>query len=222
MGTILPLFLLYANEYYTRNLLLLLNTNTNTNTISSFATNTYLIKYPSLNTYNVLSYINKPFAFINRTRYMSICRSHLSSILYPYPLEGQGSVASVASVATQQRYLTYSTTGHNSKTAISPLFITGYSDAEGCFNVGFQRNPNGKFYVRPLFQIQVHSKDSLLLMQIKNYLGGIGNIHIKGNKSIFAIRSLDDILKIISHFDNYPLITQKRADFLLSPPGLCL
>ena len=205
MGTILPLFLLYANEYYTRNLLLLLNTNTNTNTISSFATNTYLIKYPSLNTYNVLSYINKPFAFINRTRYMSICRSHLSSILYPS-----------GSVATQQRYLTYSTTGHNYKTkAISPLFITGYSDAEGCFNVGFQRNPNGKFYVRPLFQIQVHSKDSLLLMQIKNYLGGIGNIHIKGNKSIFAIRSLDDILKIISHFDNYPLITQKRADFLL-------
>ena len=29
------------------------------------------------------------------------------------------------------------------------------------------------------------------------------------------VRSLDEILKIISHFDNYPLITQKKADFEL-------
>jgi hypothetical protein len=29
------------------------------------------------------------------------------------------------------------------------------------------------------------------------------------------IRSLDHILKIITHFSNYPLITQKKADFIL-------
>ncbi|MDW0150973.1 MAG: LAGLIDADG family homing endonuclease [Nitrososphaeraceae archaeon] len=93
--------------------------------------------------------------------------------------------------------------------------MSGYSDAEGCFNVGIQKNPNGKFYVRPSFQIKVHSRDNLLLMQIKDYLGGIGNIYTNTNDSKFTVRSLDDILKIIAHFDNYPLITQKKADFIL-------
>jgi len=52
-------------------------------------------------------------------------------------------------------------------------------------------------------------------MQIKDYFGGIGNIYISKDKSRFTVRSLDDILKIITHFDNYPLITQKKADFIL-------
>jgi len=52
-------------------------------------------------------------------------------------------------------------------------------------------------------------------MQIKAYFQGIGNIYISGDKSKFTVRSLDEILKIITHFDNYPLITQKKADFIL-------
>lgn len=160
----------------------------NTNRIAS---NSYLTSSPngSLNTYNILSGTYGSFAFLNSTRHTS----HLSL-----------------------QISRYSTIGHNyHNKALSPWFISGYSDAEGCFNVGFQKNPNGKFYVRPLFQIQVHSKDNLLLMQIKDYLGGIGNIHTKKDKSILAVRSLDDLIKIISHFDNYPLITQKRVDFIL-------
>jgi hypothetical protein len=52
-------------------------------------------------------------------------------------------------------------------------------------------------------------------MQIKAYFQNIGNIYISGEKSKFTVRSLDDILKIITHFENYPLITQKKADFIL-------
>jgi len=52
-------------------------------------------------------------------------------------------------------------------------------------------------------------------MQIKDYFGGIGNIYISKDKSRFTVRSLDDILKIILHFDNYPLITKKKCDFIL-------
>jgi len=61
----------------------------------------------------------------------------------------------------------------------------------------------------------VHSRDNLLLMQIRDYLGGIGNIYTNTKDSKFTVRSLEDILKIITHFDNYPLITQKKADFML-------
>lgn len=104
---------------------------------------------------------------------------------------------------------------HNKIHPISPWFITGFTDAEGCFNVGLQKNPNGKFYVRPSYQIKVHSRDNLLLMSIKNYFGGIGNIYTTSKDSKFTVRSLDDILKIILHFDNYPLITKKKCDFIL-------
>jgi hypothetical protein len=52
-------------------------------------------------------------------------------------------------------------------------------------------------------------------MGIKDYFGGIGNIYTTSKDSKFFVRSLDDILKIISHFDNYPLITKKKSDFIL-------
>lgn len=41
-------------------------------------------------------------------------------------------------------------------------------------------------------------------MRIKDYFGGIGNIYISSKDSKFMVRSLDEVLKIISHFDNYP------------------
>lgn len=52
-------------------------------------------------------------------------------------------------------------------------------------------------------------------MRIKDYFGGIGNIYTTSKESKFTVRSLDDILKIILHFDNYPLITKKKSDFIL-------
>lgn len=46
--------------------------------------------------------------------------------------------------------------------------------------------------------------------------GGIGNITKQGKDSIqFRVSSLKDLLVVIDHFDKYPLITQKRADYLL-------
>lgn len=190
MGTINILFLLCAKEYYTCNLLRLLNTKRSVS--NTFLTNSRVYLF---NTYNRLS---GNWGLIPSVNYDQIwCMSRSSSII------------------SQQTIFRYSTLCRKNINHISPWFISGYSDAEGCFNVGIQKNPNGKFYVRPSFQIKVHSRDNLLLMQIKDYLGGIGNIYTNTNDSKFTVRSLDDILKIIAHFDNYPLITQKKADFIL-------
>ena len=190
MGTFNLLFLLCAKEYYTCNLLLLWNTKRS-------VSNTYLTssRVHLFNTYNWLSGNWGLNASVNYDQTWCMTRS--------------------SSIISQQRIFRYSTLCQKKINPISPWFISGYSDAEGCFNVGLQKNPNGKFYVRPSFQIKVHSRDNLLLMQIKDYLGGIGNIYSNTNDSKFTVRSLDDILKIITHFDNYPLITQKKADFIL-------
>jgi len=45
---------------------------------------------------------------------------------------------------------------------------------------------------------------------------GVGNVYIKSNSVTYEVKSVKDLVNvIIPHFDKYPLITQKHADFLL-------
>jgi hypothetical protein len=55
------------------------------------------------------------------------------------------------------------------------------------------------------------------LKLIQTYFGGLGRISKERDGCIdFTISSLNQILtQVIPHFDKYPLITQKRADYLL-------
>jgi hypothetical protein len=56
-------------------------------------------------------------------------------------------------------------------------------------------------------------KDRVLLEKLKSYfgVGGINSNNLSLNQ--YCVTSLKDLAIIINHFDNYPLITQKRADF---------
>ena len=68
-----------------------------------------------------------------------------------------------------------------------------------------------------MFRIGLHKKDLALLEQIQAYFGGIGSI-VKQGESVVAYRvsSLKDILNhVLPHFDEFPLITYKRGDYLL-------
>ena len=78
------------------------------------------------------------------------------------------------------------------------------------------------------FLIGLHKRDIALralralgccagvLKDIQNYLGGIGRIG-KFAQDAYALRvnTISEMIKIIDHFDKYPLISQKRADYLL-------
>jgi hypothetical protein len=68
-----------------------------------------------------------------------------------------------------------------------------------------------------MFKIELHGKDLPLLKQIQSFFGvGSINVRKKNNQVIFTVSSLKDLINvIIPHFDKYPLITQKRADFEL-------
>jgi hypothetical protein len=71
--------------------------------------------------------------------------------------------------------------------------------------------------VQSVFQIHLHINDLALLKLIQSFFG-VGKIRIskKGDSAIFVVESLADIKKaIIPHFDKYPLLTKKKADFLL-------
>jgi hypothetical protein len=101
---------------------------------------------------------------------------------------------------------------------ISPWFITGFTDAEGCFSVSVYKDLTRSigWRVHAEFLIGLHKRDIGLLKDIQNSLGGIGRIG-KFAKDACALRvnTLSGALKIIDHFDKYPLISQKRADYLI-------
>lgn len=67
------------------------------------------------------------------------------------------------------------------------------------------------------FSINLHKRDVDLLNLIQAYFGGIGVIRKEGGDCRdFRVNSLDQIFMIIiPHFDKYPLITKKYADYLL-------
>ena len=67
------------------------------------------------------------------------------------------------------------------------------------------------------FSLSLHIKDIALLQQIQAYFGGVGSIVDQRDGTCqYVVTSIEEITtKILLHFDNYPLITQKLADYFL-------
>jgi len=100
---------------------------------------------------------------------------------------------------------------------LDPNWLTGFSDAEGCFSVIITKRPNKTWRVIVSFEINLHTKDIAILHLIKEYLG-VGLVSSRLNKtiSVFRVTNIEDLIKvIIPHFTKYPLITDKYCDFLL-------
>ena len=106
---------------------------------------------------------------------------------------------------------------HMNPASIEPWFITGFVDGEGSFSISIIRHNgfNTGWCVKPIFQIGLHKKDLSLLEQIKSFFS-VGSIYKDGSQMVhFRVESVKDLVLVISHFDKYPLITQKQVDYLL-------
>ena len=93
-------------------------------------------------------------------------------------------------------------------------------DGEGSFSAIIHWNNEHKKVVQvySVFQISLHKRDLPLLLQIQKYFGGIGFITKSKTQNIvkYSIKSIKDLTNIlIPHFEKYPLLTQKSADFIL-------
>ena len=101
---------------------------------------------------------------------------------------------------------------------LDPYWITGFVDAEGCFTVSIFEDGKFKWRIIPSFQIELHIRDYDLLLQIKSFFNGVGNIYIRSNNksAYYKVNNINSISGIVlSHFDNYPLITKKYSDFII-------
>lgn len=103
------------------------------------------------------------------------------------------------------------------KTNLDPWFITGLVDAEGSFMLGFFKSDTYRmgYQIQAIFKIALHSKDLDLLSQVQKFFG-LGKITKHGETSSqYTVKSLKDLETIIAHFENYPLLGQKWADYTL-------
>nr|QJQ35509.1 LAGLIDADG endonuclease [Fusarium begoniae] len=107
---------------------------------------------------------------------------------------------------------------------LSPDWVTGFTDAEGCFTVSAYRCNLDNGQVRQAwrvilcFEIELPIRDLDLLYQIKSFFNGSGNVSVREQRksAIYQIRDLKSIVnEVITHFNKYPLISQKQIDFKL-------
>ena len=115
----------------------------------------------------------------------------------------------------------YSTS--RSTSGLHPEWVSGFTDGEGSFSLKIIKRSGYThgWGVEPGFIISLHAKDLPLLEKIQSYFG-IGNISIGNNNAVsYYVSSVQELTNVIlPHFDKYPLITKKRADYLLFKSAL--
>ena len=105
----------------------------------------------------------------------------------------------------------------STSSSLKPWFVTGFCDAESSFRITIQKNNKFTvgYQVGAFFQISVHTKDRVLLELIQSFFG-VGNIYKEHKDSIqYRVNTLKGLNVIVNHFNKYPLITQKWANFEL-------
>ena len=103
------------------------------------------------------------------------------------------------------------------KSSLNPWLLTGFTDGEGCFTLSLVKNKGYStgWQVQLTFNITLHQKDLAFLEQIKSFFG-VGSITKHGKNTFqYRVSSRNDLKVILNHFDKYPLITQKWADYFL-------
>nr|YP_010727761.1 homing endonuclease [Leptographium wingfieldii]YP_010727808.1 homing endonuclease [Leptographium terebrantis]WDZ67398.1 homing endonuclease [Leptographium wingfieldii]WDZ67445.1 homing endonuclease [Leptographium wingfieldii]WDZ67492.1 homing endonuclease [Leptographium wingfieldii]WDZ67539.1 homing endonuclease [Leptographium wingfieldii]WDZ67585.1 homing endonuclease [Leptographium wingfieldii] len=107
---------------------------------------------------------------------------------------------------------------------LDPWFITGFFDAEGSFTISISKESRNKtgWRVKLITSLTLHEKDKDILLKLKDYFN-IGTIYKPRSNSIcWSVTSLNDLDVLVNHFESYPLVTKKRADYELFKQALNL
>ena len=100
---------------------------------------------------------------------------------------------------------------------INPNWVSGFVDGEGTFYVGFNKQPEMVLGIQvlPEFRVVQHQRDIKLLHALKDFFkaGVVRRNH--EDRYELRIRNLQHLQEIIiPFFDQYPLLTQKKFDFI--------
>jgi hypothetical protein len=103
-----------------------------------------------------------------------------------------------------------------SYTLFNPWFITGLTDAEGCFSVSIVKQKSSRLGYQLLlcYAIGLAVRDTKLIKQIHKFFN-FGSISYSKDRSEirFRVTNFRDLGIIIKFFQKFPLLTSKRHDF---------
>lgn len=99
---------------------------------------------------------------------------------------------------------------------LSPDWIVGFVDGEGCFHIGINQNKEVKFgyQILPELTVVQHQRDLKLLHQIRTFMacGVVRKNH--DDRFCWRVRKLENLVKIIvPFFEQHPLKSQKNIEF---------
>ena len=98
---------------------------------------------------------------------------------------------------------------------LSPDWVVGFVDGEGCFHVSVQSHPEmtAGYQVLPEFVVVQHERDIQVLYALKRFFkGGVVRVN-HAERYAFRVRSLEQLERICEFFMNHPLKTKKNVDF---------
>ena len=104
----------------------------------------------------------------------------------------------------------------NQQESLSPEWVVGFVDGEGCFYVGINRQPTMKvgWQVLPEFRVVQHRRDVALLEQLRAFFG-CGQVTVNnGDRMELRIRGIKELSeRVVPFFRSNPLRTVKRSSF---------
>src|SRR5260370_41123772 len=104
----------------------------------------------------------------------------------------------------------------NQQESLSPEWVVGFVDGEGCLYVGVNRQPSMKlgWQVLPEFRVVQHERDVALLEQLREFFG-CGQITVNhGDRKELRIRGLKELSeRVVPFFETHPLRTGRRSSF---------
>ncbi len=101
---------------------------------------------------------------------------------------------------------------------LTPDYITGFVDGEGCFSVSIRPHPSAPhgWLIHPVFQVYQHKHNVEILEMIIKFLG-CGTLVPKGPSSdviTLSVHSKKDLVeKVIPFFDEHPFRSKKGEDY---------
>ena len=105
---------------------------------------------------------------------------------------------------------------------IKPMWLVGFTDGEGSFNLRFIKRATGRNQIDVRFRLTQHIRDLNLLTLITEYLG-CGKVYMMsgGLACSLEVFSFSDMTtKIAPFFTKYPLETEKAKDFIYFSQGV--
>jgi hypothetical protein len=106
--------------------------------------------------------------------------------------------------------------GPDISSKLSPDWITGFIDGEGCFHIGISKHDELRFghQILPELTVVQHKRDINLLYQLRSAMrcGVVRRNH--GDRYCWRVRDLKNLAEIIlPFFEKHPLKSKKGVEF---------